>query len=542
MNTILQIIATLLLIPLYYYYFSKKNAPSLPPGPKPLPIIGNIADLPPKGVPEYQHWLRFKDKYGPISSVTVLGTRLIIIHDNKIAHDLLEKTSTKTSGRPIFHFAGALCKFDELVSFMQYNATFRQHRKLIHQHLGTKSGVARFRGVQDVESRQFLLRVLDDPDSLIQHIKTEASAIILQIVYGYSIEPRAPDPLVLLIERMMHNVSLAFIPLRWPVDFLPILKYLPERLPGMSFKSTARKWKKINRMVIDIPYAFVRQQMAKGINRPSYVASNLEPGNNALDENSTMNEDHENAIKTTAAIMYAGGADTTVSAICSLVLAMMLFPEVQRKAQQEIDAVVGMNRLPRFEDRENLTYVNALVKETLRWLPVTPTGVAHVADEEIICAGFRIPKGANLLPAVWWFLHDPSTYSDPYTFDPDRYLEPRNEPNPANEAFGYGRRICPGRHLADESLFLTVSRLLASFNITKAVDEQGKEIEPEVKPTPGLISRPLEFPYDIKPRSAKHIDLIRSVGVENPLKGGDAGLLTEDFTNECTRILKESGW
>ncbi|KAK7404065.1 CMRF35-like molecule 2 [Neonectria punicea] len=526
----LQGIVALLGIVLYLLYLWKKARPTLPPGPKPLPIIGNIRDLPSAGTPEYQHWLNFKDAYGPISRVSILGQPLVIIHDRRAAHELLVDTSTKTSGRPHFHFAGKLCGCGSLLSFQQYDARFRQHRKLVHQQLGTKTAVARFRDVQDVESRRFLFRVLEDPGDLMDHIKTEASAIILRITYGYSIEPLKADPLTRLIERFMHGMSIAFVPLAWAVDVLPILEYLPEFLPGMSFKKIAREWNDITRMAIDTPYKFVRQQMAKGTHRLSYVSSLIEQLDNGGDKNGRLNQDSENDIKNTAAIMYAGGSDTTVSSISSLVLAMVLFPAVQKKAQQEIDAVVGVDRLPQHGDRDNLPYINALVKETIRWLPVVPMGAAHQADEDINYAGFHISKGTQLLPAVWWFLHDPQTYPDPSSFDPDRYLEPRNEPDPANEAFGYGRRICPGRFLADESLFITISRLLAAFDIRKAVDKQGNEIDPQIKTTPGLISHLLDFPYSIKPRNAKYVDLIRSIEVEHPWEKSDASLLQGDFT------------
>lgn len=323
----------------------------------------------------------------------------------------------------------------------------------------------------------------------------------------------------------MNEFSLAFRPLTWAVDVIPILNYLPEGLPGTSFQKTAQKWNKVTRMVIETPYAFVRQQMTKGIHRPSYVASLVTHHENDGRENINWKYE-ENAIKRTAAIMFAGGADTTVTSITGFILAMLLFPAVQKKAKDEIDLIIGVSRLPQFEDRDKLPYVSALVKETLRWLPVAPLGAAHTTDEAFDYNGYYIPKGANLMPAVWWFLHDPQTYSDPAVFDPDRYLEPRNEPDPASEAFGYGRRICPGRYLADESLFLTISRLLAVFDINKAVDKRGKEIVPEINITPGLIGHPRKFPYIIKPRSAKHVDLIRSIEVDHPWEEGDAGLLS----------------
>jgi cytochrome P450 len=344
-------------------------------------------------------------------------------------------------------------------------------------------------------------------------------------MYGYTIDPQNADPLIALIERMMHNFSFAILPLHWAVDFLPVIKYLPKTLPGMSFKKTAARCNEINRMVTDIPYAFVRQQMEDGSHEQSFVASIIEGSGHDDQGTNKMTDEDENAIKSAAAALYGGGSDTTVSSISSFILAMILFPSVQKKAQQELDLVLGADRLPQFEDRDNLPYVNAVVKESLRWLPVAPLGLTHTTDEELLYRTFHIPKGAYLVPAIWWFLHDPGTYSNPSLFDPDRYLEPRNEPDPATEAFGYGRRKCPGRLLADESLFMTISRLLTVFNITKAVDDHGQCIEPKLDVTPGVISRPVSFPYSIRPRNEHSAVMIRSVEVEHPWKKGDADLL-----------------
>ncbi|KAI1008649.1 hypothetical protein LB504_001985 [Fusarium proliferatum] len=347
-------------IALTILYLRTKPRKNLPPGPKPLPILGNIRDMPDGTAPEYQHWIKFKDLYGPISHVSILGQSLIILHDREAANAILEKTSTKTSSRPQFIFGNEMCGYNRILSFKPYGKSLKQHRKLVHQQLGTKTAASRFRDVQDVESRRLLLRILNRPEKLSMHIKTEASAIILKMTYGYNLEAEKQDPLALLIEQMMHNFSLAFIPMSWPVDVLPILRYLPETLPGMSFKHIARDWNSNMRMVVDVPYDFVKKQISKQSNRPSYVSSLIKQHDGDVDAET------EAAIKQTAAVMYAGGADTTVSSIRGFVLAMLLFPDVQRKAQQEIDSVVGTERLPHFEDRDNLPYVDALIKETLR--------------------------------------------------------------------------------------------------------------------------------------------------------------------------------
>jgi fumagillin biosynthesis cytochrome P450 monooxygenase len=332
--------------------------------------------------------------------------------------------------------------------------------------------------------------------------------------------------LVRLVEQMMENFSSAFVPLSWAVDVVPQLRYLPEWLPGMGYKKVARAWYRLNRAVWDTPFSLVQRQMAVGANRPSYVSSLL--AKLADNTDGKLSRRDENMIKETAAILYGGGADTTISTLNSFILAMLLFPDVQRKAQKEIDDVIGTGRLPQFEDHGNLPYVSALVKESLRWFPVLPVATTHVVDAELTYEGFQIPKGAYLVTSIWWLLHDPDVYAEPSSFDPSRFLESRDEPDPAKHAFGYGRRICPGRFLAMESLYITISRFLAVFDITRAVDDEGRELEIKVEPTAGLISHPTPYPFVIKVRSAAHEELIRSIEIDHPWEASDAQYLDAD--------------
>lgn len=142
------------------------------PGPKALPLLGNIRDFPPAGVPEYQHWLKHKDLYGGISSVSVMGTTLVIIHDKQMAHDLLERTSSKTSGRPMMTMANKLCGYESTMLCQGYNATFRRSRALLHRELGTKVSAAQFHGAQEIEVNRQLVRALNEPEKWLSHFKT----------------------------------------------------------------------------------------------------------------------------------------------------------------------------------------------------------------------------------------------------------------------------------------------------------------------------------------------------------------------------------
>ncbi|KAH7303916.1 cytochrome P450 [Stachybotrys elegans] len=507
----------------YYLRREKKTNLPLPPGPRPLPIIGNYKDLPPPGALEFQHWLKFKEQYGPVISLTVFGQPMIILYDKEAIVELLDKQSLKTSNRPSQPFGNLMCGFGQFLPSLQYGDAFKKQRKIVHQQMGTKALASQFDEVQDVESARLLLRILKHPEDLREHIKTEASAIILKATYGYAVEPHGTDPLVSLVDYMMECLASTFVPLSWLPDIFPFLIHLPEGFPGaQSFQEVARRCKEVINAVVDAPYSLVKNQLSENSNRPSFVASLIQE---YTKEDGTIDAEDELAIKRSAGIMYGAAADTTVTTISSMILAMLLYPETQRKAQKEIDAVLGVGVMPLLADRDRLPYVDALIKECWRWYSVVPIGTTHVATEELIYNNYRIPNGSYLLMMNDWLTHDPEVHPNPEAFEPERFLTPRNEPDPTTAVFGRGRRICPGRFMAEDSVFLTVSRILAVFNINKKKDALGREVKFEVDRTPGLISRLGEFPYEISPRSEKHAELIRSIETTHPWEKGDAPLL-----------------
>ena len=360
------------------------------------------------------------------------------------------------------------------------------------------------------------------------HFETsEAGAIILNIAYGYDIEPLGPDPLVDVADEALENFVIAAMPGRWMVDQMPfceymssredssrakvlIVKNIPDWVPGTGFKRTAKRWKQVVDRMIDTPYAFAKQQFAAGKAKPSFVTSQLESGLGRTAE-------EEFNVKWAAGSLYGGGADTTVSSIDCFFLAMTVHPDIQRRGQEEIDRVIGTDRLPTFTDRPDLPYVDAIVKEVLRWHPVAPMGLPHVASSDEIYNGYFIPKGSLLLASIWSFMHNPKTYRDPDNFYPERFLGDTPEPDSHLYAFGFGRRVCPGRELADASVWLSVAMCLAAFTVSKPDNE-----EQHVRFTSGIISHPEHYRFSVVPRSEKAAALVRAVEDEYPFVESDA--------------------
>ena len=169
----LLLATTLPILYLTYHHLSTRHDPSRIPGPTPLSLLGNIADFPPNnGTPEYLHWLKHKDTYGPISAVSVLGTTLIIIHSRTLAHELLEKEAAKTAGRPGMVMANELCGYRRIVLCQSYTAAFKQSRKFLHRELGTVVAAKQFRGAQESEVGRQLVRTLKEPEKLLEGFGT----------------------------------------------------------------------------------------------------------------------------------------------------------------------------------------------------------------------------------------------------------------------------------------------------------------------------------------------------------------------------------
>lgn len=181
--------------------------------------------------------------------------------------------------------------------------------------------------------------------------------------------------------------------------------------------------------------------------------------------------------------MIEAGSETTSSALNSAIKYLAAFPDVQKKANVELTKAVGDNRSPTFEDEADLPYIRAMVKEILRIRPVTNIGTPHFTTADIKYKDLHIPKG-TVVSINQYALHYDARYDRPEDFIPDRYLNHHLKagaysahPDPFERdhfGFGAGRRICPGMHLAENSLLITLAKLLWAFEILPPVDEHGK--------------------------------------------------------------------
>ncbi|KAF7789975.1 hypothetical protein EIP86_000923 [Pleurotus ostreatoroseus] len=483
----------------------------LPPGPKGWPIFGNSLDAPKRY--EWKTYQRWSQQYGsPIISMNLSGTPVIIINTAEVAQDLLEKRSSIYGDS-----RGISVGWDFNIALMRYGEHWRASRRAFHQYF-RPNAVVNYLPQTTKWMREFARRLLDSPEDFMEHITYIPGSLIMDIVYGIQVLPKH-DPYIDAAEEALVSLSEAGNPGNFLVDTIPALRYIPDWFPGARFKHLAKKWRQHTTTMIDLPFKFVKISMRARTTVPSVLASMLE----RLGEDAE-NTDAETCLRDAAATAYSGGSHTTVSALGTFFLAMVIYPEVQKKAQAEIDRVIGRERPPRFGDEDGLPYITAIVKEVWRWNPVLPTGelftiqswlrslselknlaIPHrvIRDDEYM--GYDIPSGSIVIGNTWAILHDENVYPNADTFLPERWLTQDGELNPdipaPEAAFGYGRRVCPGRHLASFSVWLAVATVLWAFRLEKPLDKDGRPITPASEFTPGLLSYPQPFKCVIDPRS-----------------------------------------
>ncbi|KAI6000814.1 cytochrome P450 [Pisolithus albus] len=518
--------ASVLAIAAYVFYRllirnSRPSSSHYPPGPKPLPFLGNLRDLVTKEL-----WLRaetWKRVYGRITYLHIFGLGVVFLNTPEAVFDLLDKRGSIYSDRPHLVMANELCGCEDMVAFTPYGETSRRQRRLLQTALGPSS-IRKYHPLLELETKPFLRRLLENPAGYMDHIRRYAGGLTLLVVYGHQVKSNddeflklAEDCVDVLANRIASSGKI------WLVDVFPILKHIPLWFPGASFKRQAAQWKTMMQEFVDRPYSFVLDEMKKGTARRCFVSMLVDPDTYGGDEASESGIHENNNIfrhaqeskrphltttqdrdlRWTANSIYSGSIETSLAFLTLFILAMVQNPHVLAQAQAEIDEVTGGQRLPTFEDRERLRYCDAVFTETLRWGVPVPLSLPHRLKEDDVYEGMFIPKGSLVFGNIWGILRDEKLYPEPDAFKPERFLNPAHTPVPDSAAqtsesgsrtlptgerhaggketnaaerrrdprtyvFGFGRRRCPGAHLVESSLWLLMVSMFATLDISKA--------------------------------------------------------------------------
>ncbi|KNG45822.1 cytochrome p450 [Stemphylium lycopersici] len=375
---------SLMAIIIVYFIAQKRRRARLPPGPRGLPLIGNLHQAPKEAV-----WLTFHKwvkEYGNLVSVNFGGTTVIIVGDYETAKDLLDKRGNIYTSRPRLVMAQELICNNNHIMFKPFAEDF-----LLHQWLQAP----------DMESKQLLLNLLDDSVDYAHQIEIFTSSVAYSMAYGLRIH-------------------------------------------------TGKEWQ----------------------------------------------------VEWDLGILADAGVEKTATTLMISVVACVAQRKWVSKAQVELDAVIGSDRLPDFEDMKNLPYIQAAIQEVFRWRHPVPACVPHATTQDDHYQGYLIPKGSVVVPLFSATRQDETVFQNPTDFCPERWIG-RTQPG----SFGYGRRACSGRHIARNNLIIAIARMLWAFHV-RTPSGKATSVE-EGMFTTGFVSAPKSFRAMFKPRSAQPIQVIR---------------------------------
>ncbi|KAF9014254.1 cytochrome P450 [Cyathus striatus] len=466
-----------------------KKGRHLPPGPPTYPIIGIIPSL-----PLHIQFTKWAKLYGDVYTVKVGSVTMIVMSSVEAVRHIIEKNTALTSDRPANYFADLVSEYQPqpFILFTGYSELWRNQRRAVHEILRAQTCLIRYMHIQKAEIYQLAIELLKDPEAFANHTRRLHFSSIMNVVYGIRIPSSSSDIYIKFYDFMKGWGSILVPGAQTPVDAFPILKFVPEILDPWK-----KLGKKLSRQEKDLYFGFferVEKRVERGEGNGCFAEMLLEKG-------ATWGLDRIRINYLCRALVEAG-ADTSNAAVQTFLLMMVAFPDEMKKAQLEIDSVIGTDRMPVLEDIDELPYVRAVILEALRLRPVAPIGVPHATSGVVNYNNYLIPEGATLVMNIWGIFHDENLFPDADVYNPERFINNPDGAKVVEYLFGAGRRVCPGNNFAKNSLHLTVMTLLWGFNI-RSVGKVDLDAYQE-----GITTEPKPFKCDIKPRSAKHAEMI----------------------------------
>ncbi|GJJ06098.1 hypothetical protein Clacol_000287 [Clathrus columnatus] len=433
-----------------YYLQVLFNVPKglkLPPGPPRRFLVGNLKDLPRHK--EWETYDQWRKNFGDLVYLNIFGKSLLFLNSPKLVSEVFDTRGAIYSERFQSTMLSDLGGFNWSLALMQPNEIWRQHRSILQKHL-SKISMVQHQVTLGKCSKTLLALLYREPLGFLKHTRHLIGAMVLESTYGLSIKTEN-DPYIEVGEKALELFADISTPGAYLVDIFPFMKYVPAWFPGAAFKQKASELNFYFTTMKNTPFAAVKAALKAGNASPSFVSNLLEIENFEKDSFSQNRETGEELIKSISGVIYLAGIDTVEATIQVFFIAMILYPDVQKAAQEELEKVVGLNSLPTFKDRPNLPYINALCKEVLRWHPITPAGFPHMLKQDDVIGKYFVPKGTLVMGNTWSLLHSEEVYgSDVHVFNPARFLkEGIKDPD---IAFGYGRRSVELITGADEAI------------------------------------------------------------------------------------------
>ncbi|KAL3496553.1 cytochrome P450 [Aspergillus germanicus] len=499
-----------LIIALGPYTWASMRPRNFPPGPRPLPIIGNLNLVPPsKAFLLFHQWTK---RYGSMIGLKFGPANVVILNHWKDVQELLEKRGHIYSSRPANYIANELiCKNNTHILFAPYGDDWKSLRKGA-QGLFTPRELAAISPIQEAEAMQTVYDMIRDPGRYYEHIQRYTTAVILASVFGQRGEDFNSPNIQALYDVQNRFTALLEPGAAPPVDGLTLLQYLPEFMA--PWKRKAKDIRRDQRELYFRLYNETQERMARGVRTGCFMEKLIDDQvKNKLDDEHTTY---------LGGILMEAGSDTTSSTLLSFLLATLENPMALKCAQEEVDRVCGVNRSPTVNDLEEMPYIEACMHEILRWRPVAAGGIPHMLTQTDTYKGYVFPAGTIFFANTWAIHHDEYEYDKPEVFNPDRWLGEntygtkessitRDQQRKTSYGWGAGRRICSGQKMAEASLKIAMAKMVWALDFEVGGGEGGgpTDVSVETGYHGGFLVCPKKFPIRIRPRSEGHADIIR---------------------------------
>ncbi|ORX93665.1 cytochrome P450 [Clohesyomyces aquaticus] len=469
---------------------------SIPDGPRGFPIVGSFPFLTRFPELSLDRWAR---KYGPLYSINLGDQLFVIISDPGIAKDLMVSHGGVFSDRKELFMKSHTIFKGRGITPTPYNDLWKKHRRIANMWLSHEA-VDSYTSILDYEATDMIRALYKDCDNGRAHINPQTYAgrcslnNMLTITFGFRANS-IRDPIVKRSLRLSREFMNLTGPVSNLVDFVPILQKIPTW--------TRTRGRKLHDDLVETYGGFIKEidgRLQRGEEVDDCLAKTM------LKLRDKENLDHLDMAMLASAFMI-GGVETTASLMQWFSALIPAYPEIQKRAQEELDRVVGRDRLPTLEDEVNLPYCHAITKEIARCHNPFWLGTPHVASEDFVYGNKLIPKGTVIALNTWTMHHNPDRYPRPMEFDPSHYLTtpPISSSTSSRLSdpfardhwmFGAGRRICPAILVAEREIWLAVSRMLWAFEM---VQISGKPID--LSEYDGLSGRsPVPFEILLSPR------------------------------------------
>ncbi|KAI3985300.1 hypothetical protein MKX01_033614 [Papaver californicum] len=458
LNLLLLTVLSCIFFKLVIDSVAKRN---LPPGPYPLPIIGNILKL---GKKPHESLTQLGKVYGPLMSLKLGSLTTVVISSPTIAKEVLQIHDQSFSSRTLLDAVTALDNHKYSMIWLPVSPQWRSLRKLANSHLFT---------TQKLDSNQNLRKQkLDELVSFVHRHASSGSAV--------DISQAAFTTVLNLISNSFFTMDLAdynsdsgstfkntIRAIMWDAgkpnvsDYFPVLRFMDLQGIKRRIENHLRVLDEIFDKIIDQKLLVFQSGEGNSSKSGDLLDVILDPSH----ENGIQLQRHE--IKALLKDFFVAGTDTSSSTVEWAMAELLHDPSKMTKAQQEISNIIGRERPIDESDIVRLPYLQAIVKETLRLHPPAPFLVPHKAVVDVEMHNFVVPKDAQVLVNVWAMGRDPTIWRDPISFNPERFLDSKVEYRGQDFElipFGSGRRSCPGLPLAHRMVHLIVGLLLQSFD------------------------------------------------------------------------------